>query len=476
MNDDELKKLFDSLDEAPKKNDSEGDVKTPSKDSSKAMNDSQKDKTDKTKVSNSEKPSSKTESKTQEDKLAKSKKSESVTEEKVTAKPEVRPAKIEVKESKEKSTKTPEKKKTAPSKVEEKKPVSVKVEEKKSNPTNEERKTFPAKKDESNVKAEKTTDVKPVTTKPAFDVDAIERKVKAWYIRVTSERKEKEEAEEKLPWREREYLKNFPLSFKGVLGVLLVITIIVAVMCFLFMPQFRVLKFVVEGNITISEQELIELSGIELNSHLFSNISGNPIDIVKLNYGRIEKQMKDHNPYIKDIEISASFPSTIKISVTERNKIAYVKMPDGYAAIDEDGTVIELTTIIKDDASHAVICGLDVSGAVVDKPIEIKNDSDYQKAIIVLGAILTSDISGGNSDEYMMFENTKEIRIIPGGNIFLTIVLPSGSELQVKLKDIVNINDDMAILRRAIIVDTFDGLPDGSFDMTGDEYVYRKYD
>ena len=112
----------------------------------------------------------------------------------------------------------------------------------------------------------------------------------------------------------------------------------------------------------------------------------------------------------------------------------------------------------------------------IKEKINIVNDSDYQKAIIVLGAILTADINGANSDEYMMFENTKEIRIIPGGNIFLTIALPSGSELQVKLKDVVNINDDMAILRRAIIMDTFEGLPNGSFDMTGEEYIYRKYD
>lgn len=310
--------------------------------------------------------------------------------------------------------------------------------------------------------------------RPSITLKSIKRKIKAWLIRITSDNS-KSDAKSEVPLKDRKYLERFPLSFKSTLLILFVMTLLVLLMAFLFMPQFRVLKFEINGNITLSDEELINESGIEMNSHLFSNISGDPLDIIKQDYGKIEDQMMANNPYIKDIQITVSFPSTIKMNVVERNKVAYVKMPDGYAAIDDEGIVIELVTIVPDESSHAVICGLDVSGATILKKIDIKNETDYQKALIVLGAILTADINGSGSDDYAMFSNIKEIRIIPGGNIFLTVVLPSGSLLQVKLNNVTNINEDMSILRRAIVMDTFEGLPDGSFDMTGDEYIYRKY-
>lgn len=302
-------------------------------------------------------------------------------------------------------------------------------------------------------------------------LDKIKRRIKAWYIKIRSEKKV-----EKKTSSGKSFFEEFPLSFGAVMAILITLIVIVFFMCFLFLPQFRVLNFEINGNITISNEELISQSGIELNSHLFSNVSGDIIDFLKLDYGKIEDKMKANNPYIKDIQINVDFPSTIRMDVVERNKIAYIEMPDGYAAIDDEGTVIELVTIVPDQESHAVICGLDVSGAVLLEKIDIKNDSDFQKAIIVLGAIITADVNGSTIDDYALFSNTKEIRIIPGGNIYLTIILPSGSQLQVKLNDIANINDDMAILRRAIIMDTFEGLPNGSFDMTGEEYIYRKYD
>lgn len=479
MNDDELKDLFNSLDDAPKKKDSsKGDVKAPSKSSSESeKNDKSVDSKSSSKKTKDEMPSlkelesdSKNSSKTTDDKkktepktLSESKNDKVKTE---SLKKQVSEEKTKAKETKPQVKEIKSQPKDTKSNVKEVKPL----------PKQKLVKSNEVKKQEKKASQQKVTSNNEEKKEPLFDFDKAVRKVTDWSTDVAIKYREKKASQENIPWREREYFKNFPLSFKSVLLILLVATLVVAFMCFLFFPQFRVLNYAIEGNITISKQELIEQSGIEPNSHLFSNVSGDLIDIVKCDYGKIEDKMKENNPYIKDIQISASFPSTIKMVVTERNKIAYVKMPDGYAAIDEDGIVIELTTFVNEKESHAVICGLDVSGAVVKEKINIVNDSDYQKAIIVLGAILTADINGANSDEYMMFENTKEIRIIPGGNIFLTITLPSGSELQVKLKDVVNINDDMAILRRAIIMDTFEGLPNGSFDMTGDEYIYRKYD
>ena len=287
--------------------------------------------------------------------------------------------------------------------------------------------------------------------------------------------KERKENASDVPLKEREYLPKFPINFKGTLLILLAIAIIEIALGILFLPFFRVRTVVVEGNIVLSEERLLSDAGIKYGSHLFSGVGGNPLDIIMMDYGKTEKRMMAEDPYIKDIRITVKFPSTIKITVKERNKVAYIKMPDGYAAIDDEGTVIELATLEKDGLSHAVICGLDVSGAVLGEKIDIKDDSDYNKALVILGAIINADQSGVQG-EYMLFENVREIRIIPGGNTFLTVILPSGSELQVKLKDMDTIIENMSWLRYAVISDAFEGFPDGALDMTGERIIYRKYE
>ncbi len=367
-----------------------------------------------------------------------------------------------------------EEKKDKPKSKPVKKETPSKEEPKRSQPKEELVKEPQKKKEEPK---EKTSKPKPApkekTTEPLqVRLQKIADDLRNKLERLRAERKENASD---IPLKEREYLPNFPLSFRGTLFILLFLSVVLLVWSFLFQPFFRVQNIEIEGNIVLSEDRLIEDSGIEYGSHLFKSISGDPLDIIKLDYGHIEDKMIKEDPYIKDIQISVRFPSTIKMKVEERNKVAYIRMPDGYAAIDDEGTVIELVTLDKDDLSHAVICGLEVSGAVKGQKIDIKDEEDYEKALIVLGAIITADMNGGK-DEYQMFRNVKEVRIIPGGNIFLTVVLPTDSELQVKLKDVTNINEDMSWLRYAIIKDAFKDLEDGAFDMTGDTYIYRKYE
>lgn len=280
-----------------------------------------------------------------------------------------------------------------------------------------------------------------------------------------------------VPLSKREYLPAFPLSFSTVLKILFAIAIVMAIVDFIYLPCFRIGHVTVTGNAALSTEEILDEAGIEIGGHLLSGISGNVIDVIKLNYGKTEARMMAENPYIEDITIGIDFPSGIKITIKEREKIAYVSMPDGYAAIDSEGTVLELCTLNTDDEPHAVICGLNVTSAIIGEKIKFEDEDSYEKAIALLGAILASDInSGDNSDDsYMMFSNVTELRMTPGGYIFLTLKLPSGSYLQVKIADITSRMEDMAWLRYAITQNAFDNLPNGALDMTGDEYIYREY-
>ena len=385
-----------------------------------------------------------------------------------TSAPEKSESSVEKKDKKESKPKTEKavKKEERPKEKQPEKKTGKKVE--KTDPKHEEKKVEMPK--EFRPEKPKT---KPKNEVP-FSVKA-KRFFESTKSKLQKAIKERKENASDVPLKEREYLPKFPINFKGTLLILLAIAILELALGILFLPFFRVRNVVVEGNIVLSEERLLSDAGIKYGSHLFSGIGGNPLDIIMMDYGKTEKRMMAEDPYIKDIRITVKFPSTIKITVKERNKVAYIKMPDGYAAIDDEGTVIELATIDKDNLSHAVICGLDVSGAVLGEKIVIKDDSDYNKALVILGAIISADQSGAQG-EYMLFENVREIRIIPGGNTFLTVILPSGSELQVKLKDMDTIIENMSWLRYAVISDAFEGFPDGALDMTGERIIYRKYE
>lgn len=274
-----------------------------------------------------------------------------------------------------------------------------------------------------------------------------------------------------------ENLRNaIPLSGKSIFAIFLALAVVVIVILFMFLPAFRVRNATVEGNVALTDQEILAAAGLEYDAHLMSGISGNIFDILKLDYGKTEDRIMKENPYIEDIRITIKLPSTVEIKVRERSKICYIRTPDGYAALDKDGIVLELSSFDSGKDVRPVICGLEVRYCELGKPVVISNMNDYKKSIIVLGAILAADNASVGGD-YQMFENTSEVRILPSGYIFLTIYSPSGHLIQIKLNGTESIGDKMAWLLYVFNGDGFDKITvDGALDMTGDEYIFDEYD
>jgi len=303
------------------------------------------------------------------------------------------------------------------------------------------------------------------------------------------EAKEPEEPEESLfvqkeapkvqkkPAPKKEKAKNepIPLNKKSIAAILIAVALVVMVVLILFLPAFRVRNAHIEGNVVLTDEEILREVGLEYDAHLMSGISGNIIDILRLDYGKTEERIKKENPYIEDIRITIQLPSTVYIKIKERSKVCYIRTPDGYAALDKDGIVLELCSFDSADTVNPIICGLNVTSAELGKPVRIENMNDYKKAIIVLGAILAADYASVGGD-YSMFENTSEVRILPSGYIFLTIYSPSGHLVQIKLNSLETISDDMAWLLYAFSGDGFDKITvDGALDMTGDDNIFHEY-
>ena len=277
------------------------------------------------------------------------------------------------------------------------------------------------------------------------------------------------------PAEDVSFREMIPFSNATIAAFILGLAFIAMVLCILFLPAFRVKTVNIEGNVVLSDEEILSMTGLSYGDHILSGVSGNIFDLLSLNYGKTEQAIMEKNPYVESITISVKIPSTINIEIKERQKIAYIKTADGYLAIDRDGIVLELSSADNASEVRPVICGMEIDSAVLGEKLTIKNMNAFKKAIIVMGAILNADNASVGGD-YRLFANTSEVRILPSGYIFLTIYSRSGNMVQIKLNNLDSIDEDMAWLLYLFNANAFDQVTSsGSFDMTRDEYIYQEY-
>ncbi len=261
---------------------------------------------------------------------------------------------------------------------------------------------------------------------------------------------------------EKEYLPDFPFDFKTVLLFLFAISMIVFIWSLIFHPSMRIETITINGNYEFSDEEILDALNIHVGDHVLKPTLFNA------------RALEESTPYIDDIDVRLDFPSAIVINVVERHRLAYIKVPDGYAVIDQEGMILDFSTFVDADV-HPVLCGLDLDSVVIGQRTDITDSLKFRKMILVLGAVLDAERGSIRDDGYNFYDSVQEIRVVASGLIFLTVELPDGTELQVKLDGVENIDENMQWLLYAIRADAFEGLPAGSLDMTEEEKIYRAY-
>ena len=258
------------------------------------------------------------------------------------------------------------------------------------------------------------------------------------------------------------------IIFFVVLIAVLLLAILVSAL-----PQFYIKQIEIVGCEEISQDDLLKSSGITTGEHLFRNLGGGIIQLFTLRYGNIEKELSQDYPYISNIKIQIIFPSKVLFTVDERDKIGFAELPDGYAVIDSEGYVVELSD---GDAPAGVplMEGLPVRASALGQKIDMTEGKGLNICITVLSAILAADENKNKTSDFSLFKCVKSIRSVQSGTTFLTLVLPTGpKELLVRIGSLKNITEDMSWLRYAAEQNKFDSVGDGVLDMSGEEYTFR---
>jgi cell division protein FtsQ len=135
--------------------------------------------------------------------------------------------------------------------------------------------------------------------------------------------------------------------------ILFVIAVIEIVFQFFIAPRMLIKHIIVTCDLTLSDEQIIELAGINKKEYYFS-----------LNTGEVEKRLEE-NPQVREAVVEKIFPDTVRLIVEKRDPLA-VTLIEGKeksipALIDEEGVIYAVGDVLP-QWNLPVLSGLEFSG------------------------------------------------------------------------------------------------------------------
>ena len=96
---------------------------------------------------------------------------------------------------------------------------------------------------------------------------------------------------------------------------------------------FNICKIEIVGNEQVGQEEILELSEIKIGDNIFL-----------CNKIQTQNNLENH-AYIQEIKITRKLPDKIQIEVSEKQKAYQIQTGEGYAYIDNQGYVLEISNI-----------------------------------------------------------------------------------------------------------------------------------
>lgn len=161
--------------------------------------------------------------------------------------------------------------------------------------------------------------------------------------------------------------------------ILYVFLFIVVSILLINSPLFNVKKIEVEGNSKVSDEKVVNLSGVQLDSNIF-----------KLNKLDIIEKIKE-NAYIEDADVSRKIPSTVILNVVEREPKYMLQFADSYVYINNQGYMLEISN---DKIEIPILIGFttDLSNIKPGNRINIEDLKKMDMVIKIYEATKSNDL------------------------------------------------------------------------------------
>lgn len=190
---------------------------------------------------------------------------------------------------------------------------------------------------------------------------------------------------------------------------------------------FSVRTITVEGNSTVSDQEVIRASGISVGMSIFAIDSSSVRDSI------------NDNRYLNFISLWRDFPSRVILRVTEHSPHATFQWMGMLYMLDQDGSVLEQTALFDIPLPVPLITGMQVEAARVGSPVVTSVAGQAQTIATVLSAL----------SRYGLTETTSELNVTSLDNL----ILITTDGVQVKLGNAEKIETKLYLMEKALSIE-----------------------
>ena len=182
---------------------------------------------------------------------------------------------------------------------------------------------------------------------------------------------------------------------------------------------FKVSDIVVVGNSAYSAKEIIDASGIELDSSIFF-----------LRESAAVVRIKDALAYIDDVRIVTTLPSTVTIEVTESYPIASITDEGSKWIIDNNARILEKTSV--NTSTNAIpVYGVTPIMPAVGETLSLGDSGSVQ--LMYLKQVLSGMLAAGIYEDVQWLDMTNISSITFGYKNKFTVVLGKGENVADKL-------------------------------------------
>ena len=143
--------------------------------------------------------------------------------------------------------------------------------------------------------------------------------------------KQKEKTKQKMSKKQRQILKKKKRIKLMLKFTALLIIIIAGIIFALVSPIFNIKEINVSNNNQINTETIISLSQLNLGQNIF-----------KFNKNKVNKNIKT-NAYIESVEIKRKLPNKVQIQIEERKQEYNVEFLNGYAYINNQGYILQIS-------------------------------------------------------------------------------------------------------------------------------------
>ena len=143
--------------------------------------------------------------------------------------------------------------------------------------------------------------------------------------------RQEEQTKQKMSKKQRQILKKKKRIKRMLKFTALLIIIIAGIIFALVSPIFNIKEINVSNNNQINTETIISLSQLNLGQNIF-----------KFNKNKINKNIKT-NAYIESVEIKRKLPNKVQIQIEERKQEYNVEFLNGYAYINNQGYILQIS-------------------------------------------------------------------------------------------------------------------------------------